>query len=32
MKELDFLFQEKIIVKFKDKTIFALMCFVIKVD
>ena len=32
MNELDFPFQKKIIVKFKDKTIFALMCFVMKVD
>ena len=32
MKELNFLFQKKIIVKFKDKTIFVLMCFVIKMD
>ena len=32
MKGLNFLFQKKIIVKFKDKTIFVLMCFVIKMD
>ena len=32
MKELNFLFQEKITVKLKNKTIFVLMCFVIKMD
>ena len=32
MKELNFLFQKMIIVKLKDKTIFALMCFIMKVD
>ena len=32
MKKLDFQFQKKIIATLKDKTIFALMCFVIKMD
>ena len=32
MGELNILFQNKIIVKLKEKTIFALMCFVTKVD
>ena len=32
MKKSDFLFQKKIIAKLEGKTIFALMCFVMKVD
>ena len=32
MKELNFLFQKKITVKLKNKTIFVLMCFVMKMD
>ena len=32
MRKLNFLFQKKIIAKLKDKTIFALMCFVMKMD
>ena len=32
MKELTFLFQEKVTVKLKNKAIFVLMCFVMKID
>ena len=32
MKELNFLFQKKIIAKLKDKIMFALMCSIMKMD